>query len=77
VEEQDEQDELISVEKHQTAYISMQFATETGSKKSSFQKLGFLLNEKQRLMLSRSSRMSQTHPLNGTKFDGKGLFLFL
>jgi hypothetical protein len=76
VEEQGEQDELISVEKHQTAYINMLFATEIESKKSSFQKLGYLLNEKQRLMLSRSSTMSQTHPPNGTKFHGKGLFLF-
>jgi hypothetical protein len=28
VEEQGEQEKLISVEKHQTAYINMQFATE-------------------------------------------------
>ena len=54
----------------------MQFATEIKSKKSPFQKLGYLLNEKQRLMLSRSSTISQTHPLNGTKFDGKG-FCFI
>ncbi|MGA8912950.1 MAG: hypothetical protein WB443_08860 [Nitrososphaeraceae archaeon] len=65
-----------SVEKHQTAYINMPFATEIKSKKSPFQKLGYLLNEKQRLMLSRSSIISQTHPLNSTKFDGKG-FCFI
>ncbi|MGB8033176.1 MAG: hypothetical protein WCF03_05065 [Nitrososphaeraceae archaeon] len=28
------------------------------------------------MMLSRSSTISQTHPLNGTKFDGKG-FCFI
>ncbi|HET7285801.1 MAG TPA: hypothetical protein VFI70_14050 [Nitrososphaeraceae archaeon] len=45
-------------------------------KKSPFQKLGYLLNEKQRLMPSRSSIISQTPSTNGTKFDGKG-FCFI
>jgi hypothetical protein len=72
-EEQGEQEELKSI-KLLTYICSLLQKLEP--KKSPFQKLGYLLNEKQRLMLSRSSTISQTHPLNGKKFDGKG-FCFI